>query len=293
MWSWTTAIRFNENEDISILCDKKTPFIIVPNSRRYWTADPFLFEKDGKLYLFFEAFDISKRKGLLGYRTVNGNQFGDINIFYEHDSHLSFPFIYEDNGEIYVIPESAKSGELFRLKCVEFPDKWVKDSVILNETVVDSVRFDNNGTEFIITEKVDETHTYDRVDLFYYESGSLRECSNNPVKLDVTNARGAGAVSKIGDMLIRPAQDCGDSYGECLNLNELISISKDSFSERLLDKFTYRDIAVNENIKIDGIHTYNKLGSIEVIDLRIPGKFNLLYTLGFFKKLFDKLFNRR
>lgn len=289
MWSWTSAVRFNENGSTSILTDKTTPFTIVPNSKRYWTADPFLFEKDGTLYLFFEAFDIFKRKGLLGYRTIENGSFGEIKIFYEHSSHLSFPFIYEENGTVYIIPESAKSGELFRLKCTHFPDQWEKERVLLEDAVVDTVRYVSDGTEYFISERVIEQNVFNRVDLYRMENGSLVPSEQNPVKLDASNARGAGAVTTINGRRVRPSQDCGTSYGERLNLNELVSISKDGFEERLLDTFTYRDIPLQKNIKIDGIHTYNRFGNVEVIDLRIPGKFNLRYTLGFINKIIEKI----
>ncbi|MBQ9229373.1 MAG: hypothetical protein IJ168_11175 [Eubacterium sp.] len=291
MWSWTTAVRFNSDERTSLLNNKTDAFTVVPNSKRYWTADPFLFEKDGVLYLFFEAFDIFKRKGLLGYRTLSEGEFGDIHIFYEHDSHLSFPFIYEENGEIYVMPESAKSGELFRLRCKHFPDQWEKEAVLLKENVVDTVRYVDGDNVYYISELVTEPNVYDRVDLYYLQDGSLLPCAHNPVKADASNARGAGAVCVIDGVRVRPAQDCGDSYGERLNLNELMRIDREHFEERTIDTFTYRDIRLNESITVDGIHTYNKLGKVEVIDLRIPGKFNLLYTVGFINKIFAKLFH--
>ena len=34
---------------------------------RYWFADPFLFERDGITYLFFEAFDLVECKGKEAY----------------------------------------------------------------------------------------------------------------------------------------------------------------------------------------------------------------------------------
>ena len=290
LWSWSCAVRFNENEEVSIIDDKDSEFMLIPDSKKYWTADPFLFKKDGQLYLFFEAFDVFKRKGLLGYRTIDNGSFGEINIIYESDSHLSFPFIYEDGESIYIIPESAKCGELFRLKCVSFPEKWEKEKVILTDTVVDTVRFFDGKTEYLITEKVDDTHVYDRVDLYYYENGELIECKDNPHKRDSSNARGAGAICSIKGKLIRPAQDCSESYGEKLNLNEITVLNKNCFQEKLIDSFTYKDIKLNEKLKIDGIHTYGKLGNVEVIDVRIPGRFNLRYTLGFFSKAIHRIF---
>ena len=290
LWSWSCAIRYNDNEDISIIDDKESAFTIIPNSKKYWCADPFLFKKDGQLYLFFEAYDILRRKGLLGYRKIDSGSFGEIKIIYEADSHLSFPHIYESDGDIYIIPESAKSGELFRIKCVEFPDKWEREDTLLDERVVDTVRFFDGDTEFLVSEKVDETNTYDRVDLFYFENGILCESPENPKKRDASDARGAGAICRIKCSLIRPAQDCSNTYGEKLSLNEIVRIDKEVFEEKLIDTFSYKDIKLDSDLKIDGIHTYAKLDNVEVIDVRIPGKFSLKYTIGFFFKAFRKLF---
>ena len=288
MWSWTCAVRFNENDNISILDDKTTPFCVVPNSNKYWCADPFLFEKNGQLYLFFEAFDIFKRKGLLGYRTIDKNGFGEIQIIYEDKHHLSFPCIFEDENGIYIIPESSKSDELFRLKCVSFPDKWEKDLLLMEGSFVDTVRYVNDDAEFLITERIDDNHIYDRVDLFTLINSLVIESENNPQKRDLSSARGAGAICDINGRIIRPSQDCSDSYGEKLALNEIVSINEKCLEERVIDRLSFKDIKYQGNIIADGIHTYGKLGSVEVIDLRIPGRFNLRYTLGFVNKIKDK-----
>ncbi len=290
MWSWTVAIRINGDSETSILNNKNDEFVIVPNSKRYWCADPFLFEKDGKTYLFFEAFDIFKRKGLLGYRTVDGYNFGKINIIYEYPTHLSFPFIFEKNGGYYIIPESGKSEELFTLVCEHFPDKWKFDKKLLDMHLVDSVRFVKDGNEYLISELVEENGVYDRIDLFSLTDNGVVECAKNPVKRDPSNARGAGAVFESEGRLIRPSQDCSESYGEKLNFNEILRIDSNEFEEKLIETLSFRDVKINEKIKIDGIHTYNKLNNYEVIDLRIPGKFNILYCVGFFRKLIKRIF---
>lgn len=289
MWSWTIAIRINNDDKTCILENKDDEFIIVPNSKRYWCADPFLFEKNGKIYLFFEAFDILKRKGLLGYRTVDGNNFGDINIIFEYPTHLSFPFIYEKDDECYIIPESGKSEELFMLICEKFPDKWNFDRKLLDKHLVDTIRFVKDGKEYLITELVNENGVYDRVDLYCIDDNTVFECTQNPVKTDASNARGAGAIFDYKGKLIRPTQDCSESYGEKLNFNEVIRFETEGYEEKLIETISYQDVNINRNLKIDGIHTYNKLKNYEVIDLRIPGKFNLLYTIGFFRKLIKRI----
>ena len=78
---WCCAVRFNKNND-SIMTDLSTPFIVLPNSKRYWCADPFLFQKDDHYFVFFEAYDRLERKGVLGYRQITEHTAGDIHIIY-------------------------------------------------------------------------------------------------------------------------------------------------------------------------------------------------------------------
>lgn len=137
---WCCAVRFNKNND-SIMTDLSTPFVVLPNSKRYWCADPFLFQKDDHYFVFFEAYDRLKRKGVLGYRQITEHTAGDIHIICESTSHLSYPFIYEADGNLYIVPESNMSGELYRFKCLSFPNHWEKEKVLMHERLVDSTFF--------------------------------------------------------------------------------------------------------------------------------------------------------
>lgn len=292
MWSWCCAIRFNDNEDTCLINNRKDEFVIIKNSWRYWTADPFLYKYDGQLYLFFEAFDLLKRKGVLGYRTIEKNSIGKIHIFYESDSHLSFPFIFDSNGEKYIIPESAKSRELYTLKCISFPDKWEKDKIILRGEFVDTIRLEHDENIIYITEQIEKNNVFDRLDLFFEKDGKLIPFTHNPIKRDASTARGAGKIFCYNGSLIRPSQDCGTSYGERLNFNRIVNIGESGYFEELVETVSFQDINLNLAIEIDGIHTYNKLDNVEVVDLRIPGKFNIVYALGLFYKVSQKITKR-
>ena len=59
----------------SIFNDKATPFIAIPNTRRYAAADPFIFEKDGVKYIFAELFDKKEDIGEIGYCVFNNGTF--------------------------------------------------------------------------------------------------------------------------------------------------------------------------------------------------------------------------
>ncbi len=277
---WCCAVRFNADGNASLLNDCKSEFKVLKNSYRYWTADPFLVEESGKYYLFFEAYDRLKRKGVLGYREIGESYTGKINVIYECASHLSYPFIFKENGAYYIMPESSGCKELFRLKCVDFPDKWVKERVIARERIVDTTPVNYNGVDYYFSQRVIRPGLFDRVDLFYVKDGKWCECKNNPVKIDAETARCAGRFFYFDGKLIRPSQNCGKEYGEKLNFNEVVSISADGFEEKLWKTLSASDINLNVKNSFSGIHTYNRLNNVEVIDLKIPANFNVLNIIG-------------
>lgn len=287
---WCCGVRFNNDDSTCVLNDRESEFIIAPNTKRYWCADPFLAKNNGKYYLFFEAFDRLQKKGVLGCREITAAGFGDIKIIYQAKGHLSFPFIYNQGDDYYIIPESAQEQALYRLKCLSFPDKWEKDKVLAKGRLVDTVMLKSGGTSYCISEKTDKSNYFDRVDLFYFENGELLECKGNPVKRDIENARGAGKLFEYNGKLIRPAQNCKGSYGESLNFNIVNEISKEGFSEERLCKISPKDLNFNEKNVFTGIHTYNRLDNIEVVDLKLPPKFSLYNFLGAFVKLVRKVF---
>lgn len=277
--TWCIAYRKIENDDECLIFSTEKPFTVIPNTKNFWCADPFLFEKDGKLYAFFEVLDQIKRKGLLGCREINGFGYGDIKIIYECETHLSFPFIYENKDGIFITPESLHENKLFRLKCSKFPTEWEYDKTLIEQPLVDTVLFDNNETVYYVSQRVVNEGVFDRVDLFYEDNGEIKEC-NNPVKTDLSNARGAGKVFSYNNQYIRPVQDCSESYGGKLNFNRIINLSKNSFDEELLKTISAQDIKTNIAAEFCGIHTYNRLGNYEIIDLKLPARFSLRNTIG-------------
>lgn len=284
---WCCAIRFNDSDETSLLNNSENKFYVLKDSYRYWTADPFLFKKYGKYYLFFEMFDRLKRKGLLGYREISNKGIGKLNVIYECDCHLSYPYIYEKNGNVYIIPESSDSRTLFRLKCVNFPDVWEKETVLANDRLVDTTLFQFDDVDYYLSERVCQDYVFDRFDLFYTdEFGQFLECKNNPMKVDANTSRCAGKVFSYKGNFIRPSQNCGKFYGEKLNFNKIVEISKESYKEECIKTISVNDISLDSNNNFVGIHTYNKLDNIEVIDLKIS-RFNILNVIGaIVKRLF-------
>lgn len=282
---WCCAVRFGKDGD-SLLSGNGSCFSVLPDSYRYWTADPFVVNENDKYYLFFEMYDRIKRKGLLGCREISESGFGKMHVIYESTSHLSYPFIYKKDSVYYIVPESNKSGELFRLRCVDFPLKWEKEKVLLHEKLVDTTIFTQNGTDFYISQRVSGDNVFDRIDLFYDKNSAIEECLSNPVKKDLKTARCAGRLFEHGGKLIRPSQNCADGYGAGLNFNEVLEISENTFKEKLISVVLPEDIKLNLENHFTGIHTYNRIDNVEAVDLKRKSKINVLNIIGAILKLF-------
>lgn len=277
---WCCAVRFNTNGK-TVFEDLDTPFTVLKNSRRYWCADPFLYVHNGQYFLFFEAYDRLKRKGVLGYRTISPLGCGKIKVFYESTGHLSYPFLFEQDQQLYIMPESGADGELFLLRCKSFPDQWIKERVLLHEQLADTTRLELPHGTFYLSEKVDDTRVFDRLDIYYEDAqGILQACETNPVKQDLSTARCAGSCFQRQGAWIRPSQDCGETYGGKLNFNRIENLTTQSYSETCMKTVSVSDIHTNSDDVFSGIHTYNTCGSVEAIDLKLPSCFHLLNLIG-------------
>lgn len=257
---------------------------LLNNTWRYWCADPFVFKKNGITYIFMEIFDKIKRQGLIGYRTLepNGNV-SKIVPCLDIGKHMSYPFIFEKNENVYMMPECYQSECLTVYRAEQFPDKWVKDTVLLeNVRVCDSNLMEMDGRQYLSTMKIHgNPFQYDQMYMFYSENGRWIECENVPAVVGEEKARNGGAYFFDHGRFLRPAQNCTNSYGESLSFFQVEKLTQSKYEERLIAKLQINDVTVrNSRKKFDGIHTYNTNGEFDVIDLRVTNSFQSAHFFG-------------
>ena len=81
--------------------------------KHYWYADPMLFEKNGKVYLFTEAFDKRIQKGKLAVSyLMDSKEFSKPEIIINLPYHLSYPCVWEEEGSVYMLPETSQDRTL-------------------------------------------------------------------------------------------------------------------------------------------------------------------------------------
>ena len=240
-------------------------FTFIKNSFRYWRADPFLFEHNGDTYIFAELFDRLKGKGKIGVAKIKNGKCGKFKICLDLPWHLSYPCVFKRNNEIYMVPECARSGRITVYKSKNFPYEWEEDYVLYEGAGVDTtpIQIDNHRFGFFTTLRFKDNNKNNC--LYYIDNDSKQ--AKLLLENDLT-VRSAGHIFSSDSQLLRPSQDCKNSYGGGLYFKMVNDLSLENFMES-----DYRRIDVsyiktsNSSIRFNGIHTYNKTDNYEIIDL--------------------------
>ena len=151
---YSIAIRRRENKNDYFWKHQDYSFIDckIPGHNRFWFADPFLFEYNQTLYVFYEAYDLIEQKGKIGYSVIKEYQASDPVIIIDEPYHLSFPNIFEHEGNIYIMPESSNDYRVKLFRAVNFPDEWEPADTVLPEAyAVDSIFLQDSNTTSVIT----------------------------------------------------------------------------------------------------------------------------------------------
>lgn len=287
---WNIAIRKKEDKSLWEKGGESKEFAVLPNTIRYWAADPFIISAGGKEYLFFEMFDRLKSKGLIGYREIQGDKIGKMKIAYEASHHLSFPFIFKYENEYYIMPEYSEGKELFVLKATHFPDKWEKvEGWMKGKRLVDSALLNHERETYLLTQDLGSVYTSEELSIFIRKGEEWLPHKENPVVKSLANARLAGKTFFENNQLIRVAQDCQDGYGTKLHFNNIMKLSEDEYEEEMFRTISVEDIIVDSKERFCGIHTYNSNDCYEVIDLKNPDRIRIGNILNIMWRIIGKL----
>jgi len=245
---------------------------IIPPKDRLW-ADPFVYHKNEKYFVFFEELIYSKKIGHISVSEVDkeGN-FSSPKKIIEKDYHLSYPFLFEFENELYLIHGSTKDSNSFveLFKCEEFPYKWKFSKKILeNIPLVDTTIFYYNKKWWLFGCKAEingSSHSNELLLFFSENPLSSKWIAHplNPIISDIKKARPAGKIFLKDNNFIRPSQNCDGLYGRGFSFNKIIKINESEYEEEQIEYFE-----PEWDSNIIGIHTFNSEDSCVVIDARI------------------------
>ena len=250
-----------------------TGYAVIPTPKDRFYADPFLFEREGKTYLFLEDYRYSAARAVVSCCEVGTDgKLGPIREVLNRPYHLSYPFLFEDDGEIYMIPETKGNLTVELYRAARFPDEWQLDTVLLRDLyAVDATIYKAEGKYWMFA-GISNGRYSNSEELAIYHAESLRgpwkEHAGNPVVSDVCRARPAGALFRDAEgRLIRPSQDCSKAYGYATVFSEVLRLTETEYEERQIGRV--EPTWLNGNL---GTHTYTRTNGWEVIDGNLPAK---------------------
>lgn len=103
--------------------------------------------------------------------------------------------------------------------------------------------------------------------LLYAESlcGGWSLHPESPISRDIREARNGGAIKWCGDRRIRCSQDCSVRDGGAPGFQEILELTPERFRMSRIARVGPGDIVAAPR-GLNGVHTYNSDGSLEVID---------------------------
>lgn len=238
--------------------------IIKPPAGRFY-ADPFVIEKDGKNYIFFEDYKITKGKGVISFIEIgDAGVCTEPKVVLEKKHHLAYPFLFHYEHKIYMIPDTGHNNTIELYEAVNFPDEWRLIKVLMaGFKAVDSTLLFHNDKVWLFANVFEAGDDYGKLCVFYADSifSEWKPHRKNPVNADQHSARPAGHIFRHEGKLIRPSQKWGTLYGQAMVFNEIIDLSEDNYQEVQLMEVGPEWLDKNECF-----HTYNFNEQFEVID---------------------------
>lgn len=248
---------------------------IVPPSDRLW-ADPFLWSHKGRLYIFVEELLYENDRGHITCLSLDQEMnILDRQIVLERPYHLSYPYIFEHENQIYMIPETGENQAVEVYRCTQFPNQWEYEKTLISGVfAVDATPVQANGKWWLFANIKDQNGSTDTSLHLFHADHPLSEQWTphplNPIIHDIQYARPAGRIFLDNENLIRPSQDSTVRYGYAVNFNRITKLNETEYEE--IHEQTFKPSAIGF---VNAVHTFNCLFGYTVIDAKkVRGKFS-------------------
>ncbi|WP_428523099.1 glucosamine inositolphosphorylceramide transferase family protein [Roseibium sp.] len=264
---WRVGWRFVDGEGVAGTRDLSgEPWHVLKSPHNTFFADPFPIEKDGRFFLFFEALPHDTQKGVISMvEMTKDGPVGEASTVLEEPWHLSYPFVFERDGEFWMIPESSTNKEVVLYRAARFPGQWERHTVLLSGVeAADATIIEYEGRFWMFAVTRNGVGGYsDCLSLYYADDmfGPWQAHQKNPVLVDDRAARPAGRFFSQGGDLWRPVQDCRNGYGAALAFARVDELSPTTFQQSVHETLTPGPLWPGRKL-----HTLNKVGDLEVID---------------------------
>lgn len=249
-----------------LLPDQLPPiaWLNIPAKHSFF-ADPFLIERGGVSYCFFEELPYRTNRGVISYVRLDEDH-GRPHAIYPaiaESHHLSYPFLLWYEGEILCIPEASQSGRIVAYAARAFPDQWYPKATLLDFPGVDPTIFRYGDYWWLLCTDGRKAWNSD-LHAFYADNvyGPWHPHLRNPIVSDLGRARPGGTPFISDGKLYRPAQNCLQRYGGSLVVLEVLELAPDRYEERRVVELKPEPGGRYP----DGLHTASAIANLVAVD---------------------------
>ena len=206
-------------------------------------ADPFLFVHQETLFLFYERKTMYSKADIVMECTKDLVSWTEPVVVLREDYHLSFPFVFEENGHVYMIPEACASNSI---RLYEADDEGLTHfsycAALLQDTEPEKKEFSYSDSSILKKQNLYYLFTsyrnlqnQDIAELYVADSlsGPYRRHPASPISVSNKYARCAGSVLTVGDRKLRFVQDCEKRYGDNVHVMRIDQLSAQEYEENV------------------------------------------------------------
>jgi hypothetical protein len=238
--------------------------------RLQFRADPFGYWRDGLLHMFVERFDYRDPVGTIEVLVFDAAfRFVAAHAVLREPWHLSYPVVFDAEGETWLMPEANQSGRLTLYRARAFPDVWEPAiTITVDPAPVDATPLWQEGRWWLFYAST--AHGQDGMSALHVAfadrlAGPWTAHPANPVRVDRAGARPGGTPLVAGGRVLLPVQDCARTYGGAIRLLEIDTLTPEHFAARLAARLSAPAAAAPFRA---GLHTLAGAGDVTLIDVK-------------------------
>jgi hypothetical protein len=264
---WRIGIRKRDDNFMQRLAGGliKEDYQWLESPKGHFWADPMLCDVDGKTFLFFEDYSYQAKRAVIACAEITSDmKLGNVRTVLDTGTHASFPLVFTEGNDVFMVPETREDGTVSLYKAVAFPDKWEKVKVLVNLPCVDSIVWKQDGIWWLHT-SYNFNHGHAHTALLYSSATLMGDWELHqaaPFAPDARYARNGGPVLSAADgKRYRVSQSSEFSYGSSFSFHEIKQLDQTQYREAHVLK-----VQTAQESTQRGTHSFCLSKHFEVVD---------------------------
>jgi len=242
-----------------------------PGPWRY-LADPFAIRREDRVHVFVEAFDYRTKHAVIEHHELGADLVWRAKqTVLAGTVHLSYPFLIEELGDVFMVPESQRHGEIALYRARKFPGGWVREVPLLRGVRGAEASFLRHQDRWWMFFTIVGPNARDQRELHLAHAekllGPWTLHPGNPILVDRAGARPGGTpfIDATGAVVL-PVQDCSITYGGAIRFLRFVVLTPDRIEVEHLPARLTGDLVSDTHL--DGLHTLSGCGDLTLIDTK-------------------------